>query len=177
MTAFLESPWPAIALGLLTASLLAVAWYNTRDSRLRLAILAVCGVTLLLVLVECLVVTDREAIAETLEQTAVALESNEISRVMAFLAPDADRIRADAQRYLPGVQISDANVGGDLEVTINRLINPPTARATFTGRISGANRNPAERAPYDNFVRRFTLTLRQDGHRWLITGYELGGIR
>jgi hypothetical protein len=129
-----------------------------------------------MLVVERLVVTPREAIADTLEELALALETNHIENAMAFLAPDGEQIRRDAQHYLPGVTISDANIGGDLDVVINRLTNPPTARATFTGRISGVNKG-LDRSPYENFVRRFTLLLRRDGDRWLVTGYEMGGMR
>jgi hypothetical protein len=173
MSEFLESPWPAVWLGAIALALLGVAWHNTRDRRLLQGMAGALAVTLILILVEWLVVTDREAVANTLEDVAVALESNDLSRVLAFLAPDADRLRNDAQRYLPGVEISDANIGGDLVVTVNQLTSPPTARATFTGRITGTNVNPGERMPYDNFVRRFTLRLRRDAGRWLLIDYEM----
>jgi hypothetical protein len=176
MTAFVESPWPALGLGTLVLVLLAVAWHNTRDRRLIHAMLATLAVAFVLLVVQWLVVTDREAVARSLEDMAVALESNDLDRVLAFLAPEADRIRADAHRYLPSVQISDANIGGDLEVLINRLTSPPSARATFTGRITGVNRNPAERLPHENFIRKFTLKLREDERGWLVTDYEMGDL-
>jgi hypothetical protein len=178
MTAFLESPWPALGLAALALGLLGVAWHNTRHPRLIHGMFGVLALMLVLLLVQWLVVTDREAIANRLEGMAVALESNDLERVMAFLAPDGDRIRADARHYLPGVEVSDANVGGDLIVTVNRLTSPPSARATFTGRITAANRNPAERMPHDNFVKKFTLKLRQEpGGSWLVTDYEMGDLR
>ena len=177
MMMFLESPWPALVIGAATLALLGVAYHNTGHRRLLTAMFAAVGVTCVLLLVQFLVVTQREAISNTLEDVAVALESNQLETVLGYLAPEADRIRGNARQYLPGVEIGDANIGGDLQVTINRLTNPPSARATFTGRISGVNRSPAERNPYENFVRKFTLTLRQDDERWLITGYEMGGPR
>jgi hypothetical protein len=177
MDAFLESPWPALGLGALALALLGVAWHNTRDRRLLQAMLGVIAVMLLLLLIQWLVVTDREAVAHALEETAQALESNDLNRVLAHLAPEGDRIRADAQRYLPHVEISDANIGGDLEVTVNRLTSPPSARATFTGRITGVNRIPGETIPYDNFVKKFTLKLREGDSGWLITDYEMADLR
>ncbi len=39
------------------------------------------------------------------------------------------------------------------------------------------NRIPGETMPYDNFVRKFTLKLRQDDSRWLITDYEMADLR
>jgi hypothetical protein len=176
MTALLESPWPALWLGLIAEALLGVAWYQTGHRRLMQAMAGVVGLVLLLLAIEWLVVTDREQVSNTLEDTARALETNDLDQVLAFLAPEADRLRSDAQRYLPNLNVREANVGGDLEVTINRFTNPPTARATFTGRITGASRGP-DRFPHENFVRKFTLKLRQDGDRWLLTDYEMGDLR
>jgi hypothetical protein len=130
----------------------------------------------LLLAVEWLVVTDREHVSNTLEDVADALETNDLDLVMGFIAPEATRLRSDAQTYLPNIVIRDANIGGDLEVTVNRLTNPPTARATFTGRLTGASRGP-DRWPHENFVRKFTLKLRQEEDRWLLTDYELGDLR
>ena len=176
MVAFLESPWPALWLGLLAEVLLGVAWYQTGNKRLFQAMAGALVVMLLLLALELLVVTDREAVSNTLEATASALETNDLNQVTAFLAPDATKLRADAERYLPNLMVRDANIGGDLEVTVNRLTNPPTARATVTGRINAASRG-AERLPYENFVRKFTLKLRQEGDRWLLTDYEMGDLR
>ncbi len=87
MNAFLESAWPALGLGLLALALLGVAWHNTRHRRLPHAMLGVVVAMLLLLLVQWLVVTDREAVANSLEEMAQALESNDLNRVMAHLAP------------------------------------------------------------------------------------------
>lgn len=177
MIMFLESPWPAALLGGIALALLGVAYHHTRDRRLPLAMLGALVLTLLLLALEWWVTTDREAISLTLEDVAVALEANDIDRVLAFIAPEADEMRADALNYLPGVEISDANVGGDLQVAVNRFTSPRTARATFTGRITGVRRQPSERGPYDTFVRKFTLKLREDQQGWLITGYDMDGVR
>lgn len=176
MSAFLESPWPALWLGLVAEALLGVAWFQTGNKRLFQAMIGALVVVLLLLALEALVVTDREAVSNTLENTASAMATNDLNQVLAFIAPEATKLRADAERYLPNVMVRDANIGGDLEVTINRLTNPPTARATFTGRINAASRG-AERLPYENFVKKFTLKLRQEGDGWLLTDYEMGDLR
>lgn len=179
MEMLLESPWPYIWTGVLALVLLGVAFFNTRHPKLLSAMAGVLVVTLLLVLMEWAVVTDRESVENTLEDVALALESNDLDRVMAYMSPTAGNIRNHAQMFLPRIEVSDANVGGDLKVTINRLTSPPTARAEFTGRISFKGRSPGEAFPYDNFVRKFAIKLRQSGDGWLLDEYEsqdIGGL-
>src|SRR5262245_54422670 len=105
MIAFLESPWPALWLGLLAEALLGLAWYQTGNKRLFQAMVGALVVMLLLLALELLVVTDREAVSNTLEDTANAMETNDLNQVLAFIAPEATKLRTDAERYLPNVMV------------------------------------------------------------------------
>jgi hypothetical protein len=173
----LESPWPALGIGAVVIALLVVTWQNTRRRGLLTAMGAVLACVLLLLLIEWAVVTDQEAVEQTLEEMATALESNDPNQVLSHLAPDATQMRSAASHYLPSVTISDANVGNDLKVTVNRLTTPITARAEFTGRLT-FEKQPRNEMPYNNFVRKFSIRLRKEGDRWLLLDYEtsdLGG--
>jgi hypothetical protein len=172
MELLLESPWPALFVGIPVLVLLAIAYTNTRQRRLLTAAGCVLVGMLLMVLLEMFVVTEREAVEQTLEAVAQALESNDLEAVLAHLSPEAASIRAAAMTYLPGVRVSDANVGNDLEVTINRLTSPPTARAEFTGRISFDKQSGPQAVPYNNFVRKFAIKLERSGQQWLLSSYE-----
>jgi hypothetical protein len=172
MELIVESPWPAIIVGVLLLMLLGVAYINTRRRGLVTAAGCVLAGVLLLVLMEMFVVTEREEVEQTLEELAVALETNDIDAVVAHLAPNAMAIRAAAMTYLPMVRVSDANVGNDLQVTINRLTSPPTARAEFTGRLSFDKQSGPDAVPYNNFVQKFSLKLEKRDERWLLSSYE-----
>jgi hypothetical protein len=117
---------------------------------------------------EKLVVTDRERVEAELDALARALEANDDQRVLSHIHSSAARVREYARSMLPQVQIREARVTGDLEIVVNRLTNPPTARADFVGRIDlstdGVARHP--------IVRRFRLDFQQEGDRWLVAGYE-----
>lgn len=177
MQALFESPWPAIWFGVLAEALLGVAFFNTRRVALIWAMAGVLVVTGLLLVTEWAVVTDVESVEYTLEAVARALESNDIEQVLAHVAPEAGPLRAAIRTYVPSIEISDANVGGDLKVTVNHFTQPATARAEFTGRISGKARNPSRGIPYDNFFQRFAIKFRQEGDHWLLADYELLEMR
>ena len=71
--------------------------------------------------------------------------------------------------YLRQTKVSKANIGSDLKITVNRLTSPPTARATFTGRLE-AQFELGGATPL-NYVGRFTLELELDDGRWVIVEY------
>ena len=176
MTWLLENPWPAIVGTLLAESLLAAALYATGKAKIGIAMGIVLLLGLALVLVERFVVTETEEVEDTLQAVAAALETNDLAAVMAFLAGDASNIRAAAQNWLPQAQITAARVGSDLRITFGEGADPLTAEATFTGRISRVVNNPQELLPYREFVQKFTLDLRKEGDRWLLTDYAVGGL-
>jgi hypothetical protein len=172
MSWLFEDPWPVIWITLVVEALLAAALFNTQSKAVLAGMLGVLALAGGLLLVERLVVTETEEVEQTLHDVAEALETNDVAAVLTHLAPDAAEIRFAAQGLLPSVNITEAEVGSDLSVRINPLMNPPTATARFMGKISmesGGSRN----IPYEKFIRPFSVTLRKEGDRWLLTGYKL----
>lgn len=121
-------------------------------------------------LVEWVVVTDREAIATSLDETARALEHNDLDEVLSHVASDAQDVRARLSSILPSVKIEEAKVR-DLEVQVQANTNPKTARAQLRGIIHG--RDTGGQLPYDTVMRRFAVRLREEQEgKWVITDYE-----
>ncbi len=119
--------------------------------------------------VEWLVETDREAIETSLDQTATALEHNDVNEVLSHIAPEAAEVRERLAALLPSITIEQAKVR-DLDVQVQTNTDPKTARAQLRGIIHG--RDKGGQMPYDTFMRRFSVRLRQDKDKWLITDYE-----
>ena len=91
----------------------------------------VLALSLLGVGVERLVVTDNKLIAAVLYDTAAALEANDLNRVLAHVAADADYDpRARPASALSEAEITELKIRY-LEIKINRLTSPPSAKATF----------------------------------------------
>jgi ketosteroid isomerase-like protein len=162
-----EDPWPTIWTGLAVEILLLVAFFQTRRGLVLLGMSTVLLATGGLVLVERSIVTERERVEMVLAGLADALPTDDHAAIMAHLTPAA---QSKAARPLAIFKITKANVGNDLEITINELTSPPSARATFTGRLDIESRRGGEyKQPV---VRRFTLVFVRDGDRWLLDDYE-----
>lgn len=170
MSWLFEDPTTLIVAGLLIEALLVVALVNTRRGAI---IWAMAGVLVLMglgVLIERVVVTDREQIADTLDGVIAALESNDVEGVLRYIDPQAGGMRASVRLALSSAHVSDARVY-DLVVTVNHHAQPPTAQAEFTGRVKGRYRGEAGSSD-GMLLRRFTVDFQRDGDRWLMTAYE-----
>jgi hypothetical protein len=163
--------WCCLALGLVVVLLL------LQISR-GYALLGLLGMALFtggLLLVERLVVTDRERVENALHELAEALVNNDAPLTASYISPNSTRVRDTASFYLRQMKVTKANIGSDLKTTVNRLTSPPTARATFTGRLEGQFKLGG--ATPLNYVGRFTLELELDGNRWLVTNYDKPAVR
>jgi len=167
-----EDPITVIVAVALIEVLLAIALFNSGQGKLLWAMGGVLLLGFLLVLVELLVVTDREQISDTLTDAAAGLETNNAAAVMPFIAPDAAEMRSRAEAALSAVEVRSASFSG-LDVTVNSHLTPPTAQARFFGKFNGRDR--LGRIPYENLFRRFEVDLRRDADGWVMTDYRIVG--
>ncbi len=154
--------------------MLALVLLKTGRGALVWAMAGAAVVFALLLLLELAIVTDKERVEATLSTAAAALEQNNVDGLMAVIASDAGGMRSRVASEMDRFQITEASFRR-LEVTFNRYTNPPTAEAKFIGTIKVKDRRGE--FPYENFVHPFTVFLRKDGDRWLMTGYDDNDIR
>lgn len=169
MTWFIESPWPALALGFSLQVILAMALARTGRAAIIPVMVLALAATVGLLALERVVVTEREEVEDALDAVADALESNDVPAVLAAFSPDCPRL-GEVKSALARFTVREAHVGGDLEVRINRLTNPPSAATYFTGRIDG--RDARGEFPYEHMIRKFKVTLHRRGGKWLIADYS-----
>lgn len=170
MTLFVESPWPAITIGVVLEIALAIALARTGRGVLIVAMGLVLAATVGMLAVERLVITEIEEVADALDAVETALVANDPPRVLALFSPTSPR-RAEVESALARFRVRDARVGRDLELVINRLTSPTSARAYFTGRIEAHDLR--REVPYENMFRKFKVTLRRENGRWLIYDYAV----
>jgi ketosteroid isomerase-like protein len=168
MSALVENPIFWIAVTVLLEAILAIALVRTGRGALIGAMIAVLVLGAAGLLLERVVVTEREEVEAAFVEIAAALERNDVPGVMARLAPEAGQLRTEASNRMPRVEISDARIR-DLKVSFNRHANPPTARAQFKAIVEG--RDKQGEVPYEHFIRQFSVGLRREGDRWLLTDY------
>ena len=169
MHVLLESSWPWLIAGLLLEGVLAVVFFNTGQAKILLAMLVVAIMTLGGMLVERWIVTDREQVANTLDEARRALEANDLDHLLSLMGPEAASLRERVQHVLPRYTITAARVAG-LSIDVTTATQPKMARAEFTGRVTG--RDQSGQVPYDTYVGRFTIRFRQEGDRWIMVGYQ-----
>ncbi len=83
-------------------------------------------------------------------------------------------IRSESRRALDRFEFRLARIH-DLEIVINRLTSPPTAKVTF--RAVGSGRDRRGEIPYQGFAETVTVTLRQEHGRWLAADYSVEDTR
>jgi hypothetical protein len=174
MTIFLESPWPILFIGIAVEAVLAVVLLRTGRGKTLWAMFGIGVFVLLGLLVERFVVTDRKAVIHTLDACVAAVEANDINRLLTYISPSAQQTQADARWVLGRFEVNRARVSG-LEITINRLTNPPTANAKF--QAVGQGRDRRGEIPYQGFAENVTVELRQEGGHWLVAGYNVENLR
>jgi hypothetical protein len=166
-----ESPWAIIIVGVAVEIVLGLIFMNTGRGAVLIAMLAV-GVSVALgVLVERVVVTEREEIEVALYGAAAALEANDLEALFTFVGSEAQSLRSRASEVVPRFRILEAKIAG-LKITVNHVTNPPTARTELVGRFEVED--ASQRIPYENYIQRFAIRWRRDGDRWLMVDYEEG---
>lgn len=174
MTWFVESPWPSVALGIVLEIMFAILLFRTGRAALFAPMAVVLALTLAMLAIERAVVTEIEEVEDALDAVAGALEANDVEAVLAAFSPRCPRL-GEVRSALARFTVSDARVGGDLEVRLNRLTSPPSATTYFTGRVAGKDKRGA--VPYENMIRKFKVTFHRDGGRWLIADYSDADFR
>jgi len=173
MAIFVESPWPWLLIGIGVETALAIALLRTQRGAVLWAMLAVGVLVAAGLLVERLVVTDREAVENTLDAAVAAVEQNDVSRLLGYISPSADGTRRMAQAVLDRVEVRSAWVRG-LEIKVNRLTSPWTAQVSFLAIGNGRDRK--SEFPYETFSRRVVVKFRREDGRWLLSGCDVEGF-
>jgi len=170
MVIFVESPWPILFIGIAIEAVLAFLLLQTGRGKFLIAMIGVAALVGVGLIVEHFVITDRKAVTQTLDAAVAAVKKNDINGVLDCISPSAQEAR-DKSRWLLGlVDVQEGHIS-DLEIKVNRLTSPPSADAKFLAVGRGKDRKGEW--PYQGFAQRVTLTLRLEGGRWLVTGYDL----
>ena len=169
MTILLENPVPIFAVGAVLATLCGLALLTRRNLPSLLAFTGVVGATLLLVLVERLVVTDREEVEAAVADLLKAIEENDLPTVLAAIDPAAAEVRDDAETLMPMVKVEDTGATS-LRVEVDATAEPQTAVAKFRGKINGIHRNSGQRVFYFEEVHLFWVKRER---QWLVVDYQV----
>jgi hypothetical protein len=134
-------------------------------------LLAIGGVVLLMlvaVLIDALVVTDREAVEGIIYKCAAAAEANQMNEIRDNIAPSATAVRREADRWIGQARLETVYITA-MRVEVNQQANPPTAQAVFhvIARGSLNDRNMPVAGGYNGVA---TVDFVKEGNRWWVNG-------
>jgi hypothetical protein len=168
MSIFLESPWPAVCLGLVAEVVLGIMLWRTGRGVLLGAMGGVLVLALGGVLLAHLVVTDSKRIKVTLHEAAAAVEANDLARLNTYLTDDVANLRTLASFAMQRVTFTQVRLN-KIELRIDQQTNPSTATAEIWVTVWFHDRKGEY--PYESYPASGTVHLRRDGQRWLITNF------
>ncbi len=125
----------------------------------------------LAVLIDKLVVTDRERIEQVIYDAAEAAEQNRFDAVIACISPSATAVQLEAKRWIgPRTKFNLVSITS-MRVELTRADKPPTATAVFHVIAQGqaGDRSIVYGGGYNGVI---TAQFRKEGERWMVTEYD-----
>jgi hypothetical protein len=164
-----ENALPIWVCGVVALTMALVVFQQTRSNSSLLGILVVIAITAMLLLLERLWETHREAVERTLYELADAVEANDVPRTLTYLASSADpAMRTDVETLMPLVEIERANIVGTPVIELESSDEPTMATARVRGVIVARIKKSGMKGGQDDEL---TLSLVRSGERWFVESY------
>ena len=174
MTTLFEEPGFAIVGGGILVVVMAIFWLTSGMRGFLIAGLAILVATFGLVLMEQMVVTDYEAVQETLQKIAIDAEKNDASLLYPYISSQTEKgeqlraiVRSDFNSYI----IDRITIDDNLKVLMFPKLSPPRAEATFTVFVKGSERSSGNRPP-SAIPAAIKVTMFQEEGDWKIAEYD-----
>jgi uncharacterized transporter YbjL len=172
MTWLFEQPLAIVALGVALLVAVGVAWSATGRKELLYGLGVVLALLVAALVVEQLVVTDREAIRATLQQIARDVQSNNHRALRRHIHSAAAELRQKADAELPRYRFTECRVTRIHRLDVNGQAQPRQAVVEFNVIASGSFR--VDSFEFDDTIPRWVRLhlVREPDGRWTVTDYE-----
>jgi len=169
MTWLYENPLRIVLIGGLLTTIFAASWVRTGQARLLYAAIAVLVLTAAALVVERLVLTDREQVDITLHEIARLVEANDIEATLKYASTRLTAVRAQAAAELPQYRFREVSIKNNLTIKVFPKHIPPKAVAEFNvGVLLTSKDGLFSDFPVQRFVE---VTLYQEEGHWRVGGY------
>lgn len=168
-TRLLEDPWPAAVCGLLVMATCAAGWFVSGTRAWLAGVAIAAGIMLGLIIIERLVVTDREELEPLFLQAAADLAAGDAPAVLAFVDPAQMVLRNRIRQELQRARITDLRITR-LRIEVDTNQTPKTATAEVEASVGIKDRSGA--LPFDQILPRATVKLHKPADTWFITSFE-----
>ena len=157
---------PMVVGGLLTLAFLGLAFYFY-DRTMLLVAIVIAILTTLTVVVEKMIVTDKEQLTAVVKNLATAVERNEIAQVLRYVSDSREDVKARIQAEMPQYQFKSCRILKvvDFEIESNRR----RAKIVFVAFATGSHPSYGT----GNAHRRVTLMFEKDpNEQWKFYDYS-----
>jgi hypothetical protein len=169
LTALVENPWLVGVIGGLSAVLALVVFLARRTLASLVSLIAMVSLTVLGLVVERVVHTEREQVETAVSRVLAAIEANDLPGVLTHIDPAAVAIRADASALMPQIKVEKARSLGAFEIEVAGDAAPPTAMSRLRCFLQGIHQRTGMQVAY--FNQQVDIQWIKRGDQWLINGY------
>jgi hypothetical protein len=165
-----EQPLTIVALGVVLILALGGAWSASGRKELLIACGAVFVLLVAGLIVEKIIVTDREAVRATVLQIARDVQQNDRRAVLAHIHSGSPQLRKQAEAELPKYQFTELRITKIHLIDVDRQAEPRSAIVEFNVIGSGSERGGVE---MDHIAQWIKLhMLREKDGRWTVADFE-----
>ncbi|GAB5405805.1 MAG: hypothetical protein Aurels2KO_40360 [Aureliella sp.] len=162
-----ESPVWLGMVGFACAAVAGYFWSQTGSKPALISAIVLAVLTIVGVMVNLAVDTDRETISKLLDEAALKLKANDHDAVLDYLHPAAGGAVQRAKAEIARFEFSDARVTRIKDITVNWENSPPTALAEFNAVVKVSTQGFS-----GNAARFVKLYFHRKDDRWLVVDYE-----
>jgi low affinity Fe/Cu permease len=168
----LEQPLVIVLIGIAVGVVVGGLWTASGRQELLYALGAVVALTSVWLIVERLVVTDREAIAATLAEIARDVESNDLNRLVTHIAKRNPSLVQRAKAEMPSYDFTECRVTKIHLTDIDASAEPRSAIVEFNVIASGTFRRESVEVS-DTVPRWVQLQMvREEDGQWRVLDYQ-----
>jgi hypothetical protein len=168
-----EQPLVIVVIGMALLLALGAAWTATGRKELLAAIVVALLLMVGGLVIERVVVTDREAIRETLLQIARDVQSNNIRSVTRHVYSGAPELKKKVEAELPNYRFTECRVTRIHTTDVNARVVPRSAIVEFNVIASGSFREAGIEISDTSIPRWVRLhMMREKDGRWAVQSYE-----
>jgi ketosteroid isomerase-like protein len=172
MNLLLEQPLAIVIVGVVLGLVAGTAWTSTGRKGWLVGLGLVVVLTIAGLIVERLVVTDREAIEATLAEIARDVQSNDLRAVLRHVSSNNPELQQKAEAEMPNYRFDECRVTKIFQLDIDASAEPRSALVEFNVIASGSFQQGGVELADRGVPRRVLLQMvREKDGRWRVQDY------
>ena len=162
-----ENAFVIYAIGAVLITFFGLVFLTRRNVPSLAALVVAVLLTLVMIIVERVVVTDGELIESTATELMLALEDNDVQGVLKFVDPAASVMRTEIETMMPLVKVEDTS-SSLVKVEVEASQSPATATSKFQMKVDCVLSRDGFRIFY---LQPVELDWIKRDDQWYVTGY------